>query len=221
MHCSIHRHDKINQTFNNVTGKPTFFFGVRTTKYSVRTTIFWKVVVLRTTTFWSDFYGPAWSSWCVYVCVYVCLNRYSQDKDNQACSQDFPRGGLIRGWTLRPLYYTLWSLWPRAPPPLATGLIIYQIFRILSGIMYVCTIYLMDCMRTLIVSGCGMLRICSLWDCVSLWYEDLSSRALVFMCSTAWWQFAVSPWMFKKMKICLNVRVVSTNTVKVSKYLFT
>ena len=58
MHCSIHRHDKINQTFNNVTGKPTFFFGVRTTKYSVRTTIFWKVVVLRTTTFWSDFYGP-------------------------------------------------------------------------------------------------------------------------------------------------------------------
>ena len=33
MHCSIHRHDKINQTFNNVTGKPTFFFGVRTTKY--------------------------------------------------------------------------------------------------------------------------------------------------------------------------------------------
>ena len=59
MHCSIHRHDKINQTFNNVTGKPTFFFGVRTTKYSVRTTIFWKVVVLRTTTFWSDFYCPA------------------------------------------------------------------------------------------------------------------------------------------------------------------
>ena len=61
MHCSIHRHDKINQTFNNVTGKPTFFFGMRTTKYSVRTAIFWKVVVLRTTTFWSDFYGPVWS----------------------------------------------------------------------------------------------------------------------------------------------------------------
>ena len=62
MHCSIHRHDKINQTFNNVTGKPTFFFGVRTTKYSVRTTIFWNVVVLRTTTFWSDFYGPGTDS---------------------------------------------------------------------------------------------------------------------------------------------------------------
>ena len=62
MHCIIQRHDKINKTFNNVTAKPTFFFGVRTTKYSVRTTIFWKVVVLRTTTFWSDFYGPV-ASW--------------------------------------------------------------------------------------------------------------------------------------------------------------
>ena len=75
MHCSIHRHDKINQTFNNVTGKPTFFFGVRTTKYSLRTTIFWKVVVLRTTTFWSDFYGPVLHSDVdsLYIISTVCF----------------------------------------------------------------------------------------------------------------------------------------------------
>ena len=75
MHCSIHRHDNINQTFNNVTGKPIFFFGVRTTKYSVRTTIFWKVVVLRTTTFWSDFYGPVYIALnaLLYLCVKECV----------------------------------------------------------------------------------------------------------------------------------------------------
>ena len=53
MHYSIHGHYQLKQTID-VTGKPTFFFGVRTTKYSVKTTVFWKVVVLRTTRFWSE-----------------------------------------------------------------------------------------------------------------------------------------------------------------------